>query len=56
MRVLVCDDLAQEGIDILKQEFEVDVKTKLREDELLEIIPKYDAIVVRSATKVTQKS
>lgn len=55
MRVLVCDDLAQEGIDILKQEFEVDVKTKLREDELLEIIPKYDAIVVRSATKVTQK-
>ena len=38
MRVLVCDDLAQEGIDILKQEFDVDVKTKLSEDEIVEII------------------
>ena len=55
MRVLVCDDLAQEGIDILKQEFDVDVRTKLSEDELVEIIPNYDAIVVRSATKVTQR-
>jgi len=50
----VCDDLAQEGIDILKKEFEVDVRTKLSEDELVEIIPNYDAIVVRSATKVTK--
>jgi len=54
MRILVSDDLAHEGIDILKQEFEVDVKTKLSEDELMEIIPNYDALVVRSATKVTK--
>ncbi|NLZ53138.1 MAG: phosphoglycerate dehydrogenase [Thermoanaerobacteraceae bacterium] len=54
MRILVSDDLAQEGIDILQQEFEVDVKTKLSEDELMEIIPNYDALVVRSATKVTK--
>lgn len=55
MRVLVCDDLAQEGIDILKQEFDVDVKTKLSEDEIVEIIPNYDAVVVRSATKITKR-
>jgi len=55
MRVLICDDLAQEGIDILKEEFDVDIKTKLSEDELVEIIPNYSAIVVRSATKVTKK-
>ncbi|MCG1012913.1 phosphoglycerate dehydrogenase [Tepidanaerobacter sp. GT38] len=55
MRVLICDDLAQEGIDILKEEFDVDIKTKLSEDELVEIIPNYAAIVVRSATKVTKK-
>lgn len=54
MRVLVSDDLAQEGIDILKKEFGVDVKTKLSEEELMKIIPNYDALVVRSATKVTK--
>lgn len=54
MRILVSDDLAYEGIDILKEEFEVDVKTKLSKEELMDIIPNYDALVVRSATKVTK--
>ncbi|HHW03479.1 MAG TPA: phosphoglycerate dehydrogenase [Thermoanaerobacterales bacterium] len=55
MRILVSDDIAQEGIDILSQEYQVDVRTKLSEDELVEIIGNYDALVVRSATKVTAK-
>lgn len=55
MKILISDDIAQEGIDILNQEYQVDVKTKLREDELVEIIGSYDALVVRSATKVTAK-
>ncbi|AYO30735.1 phosphoglycerate dehydrogenase [Biomaibacter acetigenes] len=55
MKILVSDDIAQEGIDILNQEYQVDVKTKLSEDELVEIIGSYDALVVRSATKVTAK-
>ncbi|NLU11407.1 MAG: phosphoglycerate dehydrogenase [Tepidanaerobacter acetatoxydans] len=54
MRILVSDDLAHEGIDILKQEFDVDVKTNLSEEQLMEIIQDYDALVVRSATKVTK--
>jgi D-3-phosphoglycerate dehydrogenase len=55
VKILISDDIAQEGIDILNQEYQVDVKTKLREDELVEIIGSYDALVVRSATKVTAK-
>lgn len=54
MKVLISDKLAQEGIDLLKQEFEVDVNTNLSEQELIDIIPQYDALVVRSATKVTK--
>jgi D-3-phosphoglycerate dehydrogenase len=55
MRVLVSDSLAQDGIDILSKELEVDVKTGLSEDELVSIIRDYDALVVRSGTKVTAR-
>lgn len=55
MKVLISDDIAKEGIEILRREYEVDVKTKLSEDELVKIISEYDALVVRSATKVTAK-
>ncbi|MGI5859842.1 MAG: hydroxyacid dehydrogenase, partial [Tepidanaerobacteraceae bacterium] len=55
MRVLISDNLAHEGVDILKQEFDVDVKTNLTEEQLMEIIHDYDALVVRSATRVTKK-
>lgn len=54
-RVLVSDKLAQEGIDILRQVAEVDVKTGLPEDELCRIIGDYDALVIRSGTQVTAK-
>ena len=33
----------------------VDVKTGLSEEEIIKIIPDYDGMVVRSATKVTKK-
>jgi D-3-phosphoglycerate dehydrogenase len=55
MKVLVSDSLAQDGIDVLSEELEVDVKTKLSEDELVDIIGDYDALVVRSGTKVTAR-
>lgn len=53
-RILISDKLAEEGIDILKKEkeFEVDVKTSLQPQQLKEIIGDYDAIVIRSATKL----
>jgi D-3-phosphoglycerate dehydrogenase len=55
MRVLVSDPLAQDGLDILSQAMEVDVNTGLSEDELVDIIGDYDALVVRSGTKVTAR-
>jgi D-3-phosphoglycerate dehydrogenase len=54
MKILVCDGVSEQGVEILSKEFEVDVKKKLAPEELLAIIPEYDALVVRSETKVTK--
>ena len=54
-RVLVSDPLAEEGLAILKEACDVDVKTGLKEDELCGIIGEYDALIVRSGTEVTAK-
>jgi D-3-phosphoglycerate dehydrogenase / 2-oxoglutarate reductase len=56
MKVLVSDNLGEEGIKMFQQEesIEVDVKTGLSPEELKEIIGKYDGLVIRSATKVTE--
>ena len=55
-RVLVSDDLSTEAVRILKDAgLEVDVKVGLKPDALEEIIGGYDALAVRSATKVTAK-
>ncbi|EDX84485.1 D-3-phosphoglycerate dehydrogenase [Synechococcus sp. PCC 7335] len=53
-KVLVSDPIDQSGLDILSQVATVDVKTKLPLDELVAIIPDYDALMIRSGTKVTQ--
>lgn len=53
MKVLVADAIADEGVDRLRQSAKVDIKTKLPEDELCAVIGGYDALVVRSQTKVT---
>jgi D-3-phosphoglycerate dehydrogenase len=54
-RVLVSDPLAEEGIDILKGFADVDVNTGLSEDQLVDIIGNYDALLVRSGTEVTAR-
>ncbi|MBP9854252.1 MAG: phosphoglycerate dehydrogenase, partial [Candidatus Omnitrophica bacterium] len=56
MKILVSDKLAQEGLAILKAEkdFQVDVKTDLKPEELKKIIGGYDAIIIRSATTLTE--
>ncbi len=51
-KVLVSDSLAEEGLEVLRQDAEVDVKTDLTPPQLVESIGQYDALVVRSATKV----
>ncbi|NEO51724.1 MAG: phosphoglycerate dehydrogenase [Okeania sp. SIO3B5] len=54
-KVLVSDSIDQTGIDILSQVAQVDVKTGLPTEELVKIIPEYDALMIRSGTKVTQE-
>ncbi len=53
MKVLVAEKIAQVGIDILEEDFDVDFKPNMLPEELLECIHQYDALIVRSATKVT---
>jgi IS4 transposase len=53
MKILVADPIAEEGIAALRAYAEVDVKTGLKKDELINIIGDYDAVVVRSETKIT---
>lgn len=55
MKVLVSEKIAEDGIEILKRNHDVDVKLGLSPDELLDIIGEYDALIVRSATKVTSE-
>lgn len=54
MKILVSDPVSDKGIAILRQEHDVDVKLKLPPEELIALIPGYDALVVRSETKVTK--
>ncbi len=55
MRVLVTDDLSTRGIEVLRAYpgLDVDLRPKIAREELLEVIDQYDALIVRSATKVT---
>ncbi len=54
MRVLVSDNISPKGVRILeKAGLKVDVKTGLSPSELRKEIGKYEALVIRSATKVT---
>lgn len=56
MKILVSDPLADEAIKIMKDAgFEVTVKTGMTPEQLLETIQEFDAIVVRSATKVNKE-
>lgn len=53
MRVLVKEPIAKLGIESLKANFDVDVAPEMTPEDLLERIAEYDALIVRSATKVT---
>ncbi len=57
LKVLAMDDVAPEGLEPLYKESDIEVVigTKMTEDELAAVIGEYDAMIVRSATKVTPK-
>jgi len=55
MRVLVTDPIASDGLDLLHEQVSVVVRTGLDEDELVQEIGGYDALIVRSGTQVTAR-
>ncbi len=54
-KVLVSDDVSENGLAILRKSplIEVVVKTGMKKEELISEIPRYDGLLIRSATKVT---
>jgi D-3-phosphoglycerate dehydrogenase len=58
MRVLICDGLRQQGVKIFQKvkNFEVEVREKIEPEELLDVIPDYDGVVIRSRTKIGRKA
>ncbi|VVB93888.1 Glyoxylate reductase [uncultured archaeon] len=54
VKVLVSDPISDKGIEILKNEFDVDIATGLEPSELIKRIGNYEALIVRSETQVTK--
>lgn len=56
MKICICDPLPENAVELLKTNgFEVDVKTGMSPEELISSIKDYNAIIVRSATKVKKE-
>ena len=55
-KILVADNCSQSGLDEgleICSNIQLDIRTKHTEEELIKMIPEYDAMIVRSATKAT---
>jgi len=57
MKILIADPISKRGVELLRanKDFQVDENVGLKEDALCEIIGEYDALVVRSQTKVNKR-
>jgi D-3-phosphoglycerate dehydrogenase len=53
VKVLVKEKIADSGVELLRENFDVDLGLEMSDEELREAIGGYDAILVRSATKLT---
>jgi D-3-phosphoglycerate dehydrogenase len=54
-KILISDPVGVEGIELLQTKADVDVRIGMKPAELVKIIGDYDALVVRSETKVDRK-
>ena len=54
-KILVSDPVGVEGIELLKTQADVDVRPGIKPAELVAVVGDYDALVVRSETKVNRK-
>jgi D-3-phosphoglycerate dehydrogenase len=52
-KVLITDDISEEGIALLRKEAEVDVKVGIKPPDIKAVIGDYEALMVRSQTRVT---
>ncbi len=52
-RILVADEISQEGLDVMSQALSVDYLPKITPEELIKVIPEYTGLLVRSRTVVT---
>ena len=52
MKILVADPIAEQGLQLLRSHAQVDVKPRLQAEQLKDIIADYDALIVRSRTRV----
>jgi D-3-phosphoglycerate dehydrogenase / 2-oxoglutarate reductase len=52
-KILVTEKIGDEGLATMRRQAEVDERVGVDTPTLLEILPQYDALVVRSGTKVT---
>lgn len=55
MKVLITDKINESAGKIIERVADVDFLPTMTEDELIKIIPQYEALMVRSQTKVTAK-
>jgi D-3-phosphoglycerate dehydrogenase / 2-oxoglutarate reductase len=53
VRVLVKERIADSGVELLRENFDVDLGLEMSDEDLREAIAAYDAILIRSATKMT---
>jgi len=55
-RILVCDPIHDDGVKLLTEAgYIVDLRTSITAPELVEAVGDFDALVVRSQTKVTER-
>lgn len=54
-KVIVTESIAEEGLKLLRSELDVDFRNGISREELLDIIDQYDALIVRSVTKVNEE-
>jgi hypothetical protein len=52
-KVLVPEKVSPDGLALLQKSLEIDERKSLTPEQLIEIIPDYEALIVRSETKVT---
>jgi D-3-phosphoglycerate dehydrogenase / 2-oxoglutarate reductase len=54
-RILVKEQIAESGVALLRERFDVDLGADWSDEQFRERLPEYDGILIRSATKMTEE-